>query len=364
VKRFGLIILAVMIFFVFLFFICMRFVGDSLSFGVSIIYSLFLSSIFFLMLKSGKVSRYRRPLFILWAILFCVAFISELLETRGSVFLYDEDIKNLQIPMCHIVIHMAIVPAILKRLLIFPTPILAEPPYGLFPLFFIWIVATLAIGRGFCSFLCFFGGWDELFSKIAKRPRIGLSLERFRIFPFLFCAVLIVLSYLFLKPLYCIWFCPFKAVTEFPEPNTIIRIAQTAIFISLFLGLVIILPILTRKRTQCGLFCPFGAFQSVVGVVSLYRVKKDRERCALCGRCEGVCPVFAVKKGEEPMITCVRCGECMDVCPNGALNYKIVCTSNHGLPAKILFLFTAVMLFGIFSSEFAIKALVRIISWW
>jgi ferredoxin len=74
--------------------------------------------------------------------------------------------------------------------------------------------------------------------------------------------------------------------------------------------------------------------------------------------------VFAVSKGERPKITCMRCGECMDVCPNGTLNYKIVCTSNHGFAARILFLFTAVMLFGIFSSEFAIKALVRIISWW
>jgi polyferredoxin len=196
-----------------------------------------------------------------------------------------------------------------------------------------------------------------------KESTIPMSLKKLRLFPFFFCALLILLSYLFLKPLYCIWFCPFKAVTEFPEPNTIARIAQTAIFVILFLALVIVLPILTKKRTQCALFCPFGAFQAVIGTLSLYRVRKDRERCALCGKCEGVCPVFAIEKERGPKISCLRCGECIDICPTKALGYRIVFTSSFGYPARILFLFTAIMLFGIFSAGFVIKALLKIISW-
>jgi polyferredoxin len=131
----------------------------------------------------------------------------------------------------------------------------------------------------------------------------------------------------------------------------------------LFLILVIIFPVLTKKRTQCGIFCPFGAFQSVVGIISPYRIRKDKTRCILCRRCEKVCPVFAMDEVKARII-CIRCGSCIDACQKSAIDYDFVCNVSYKttfFSPRTLFLFTSIVFFGIFSAGFAINGILRII---
>jgi hypothetical protein len=56
------------------------------------------------------------------------------------------------------------------------------------------------------------------------------------------------------------------------------------------------------------------------------------EKCDLCGECELVCPVEAIKDG---IISerCVGCNACLDVCSRGAVEVKDA--SNEGLSARI-----------------------------
>lgn len=50
----------------------------------------------------------------------------------------------------------------------------------------------------------------------------------------------------------------------------------------------------------------------------------DRERCAYCGGCVGVCPTLALELVELTLIIdedlCTECGACVQVCPVGALS--------------------------------------------
>ena len=62
-------------------------------------------------------------------------------------------------------------------------------------------------------------------------------------------AAIVLLSAATLEPVYCMWLCPFKAVTEYPAVRSFETAGQMGIFITLFLGLVVVLPLLTKKRT-------------------------------------------------------------------------------------------------------------------
>jgi hypothetical protein len=114
------------------FFISLRFIAHP-GLPFSLVYVLFLSTITFLIYKTGEVSKYRSIYFITFAILFTISFISQLYESGRTMILKDKEIQDLKVPMCHIVIFMSILPSVLKKTLIFPTPLVAQPPYGFIP---------------------------------------------------------------------------------------------------------------------------------------------------------------------------------------------------------------------------------------
>jgi ferredoxin-type protein NapH len=77
----------------------------------------------------------------------------------------------------------------------------------------------------------------------------------------------------------------------------------------------------------CGHICPLGGFYSVVGAVSLLRVRHDRDKCTRCMKCIEVCPERqvlpmvgkrsdVVRSGE-----CTNCARCIEVCPDRAMKF-------------------------------------------
>jgi len=355
-----------------------------------LLYTVFLSLLTFLMFRTGVVSRYRSIFFITYAISFCLVFIPQLLETRGSILVTESDVANLDVPFCHIVLPMVALPAILYKILIFPTKILA--PVGFLPMLFLWLGATFTIGKGWCSWGCFYGGVDEFFSKLLRKAKLKPHKwdKRWRLVPYAMLILIVFWALIALEPVYCTWFCPWKAVTEFPEPNNTLTYFQTALFMTLFLGLVVLLPLFSKARTQCGLFCPFGAFQGLVGVINPYRIKIDKNLSNDCGRCRRVCPLFVMTDDTlakcKVALACARCGRCVDECPNGAIQFSMIgyqkpgamsaignpsgfiSRANHWLrfhwreifEPRTLFLITAITFGGIMGSGFFANALERL----
>ncbi len=382
----SLILSAMMAFVIFFFVILMNNFAPA-----AILYALFLIFLFVKMTfaenkKMGTGVIYRRIFQTVFAVGFCIAFISDLIAERGSMAITEQAMSNSELPFCHIAIPQVLLPLLVTKNIIFPARISGH--YAcVASMILIWLVCTLTVGRGWCSWICFYGGWEEGFSHVAKKSRIKLlpKNKELREFHFGFFFFIVLASLCELACIYCEWFCPFKLVTEFSPVNSVPSLIAAILFIGLFVGLVIILPILTKKRTQCSSLCPFGAFASLTDRFSIFQMKIDTEKCIGCMKCATTCPFSAIdiktiqeKKG-HPEITCAKCGECVSVCPNKAISYdfrfnknKSFCDcSHHKNPPKTvvgrtvqqllhpanLFRFAAFSFAVIMSSSFMIKAL-------
>ncbi|MCX5817587.1 MAG: 4Fe-4S binding protein [Proteobacteria bacterium] len=307
---------------------------------------LFVNILFFLMIRTGKTDKYRSILFISYAVCFIISFITHLIELRGSMAISEANMLDGRTPFCHIVIPMTLIPAALTKTIIFPGTIIGSFA-SIASMFVLWIGASLALGRGFCSWACFFGGLDDGFSRIFKKPLIKNINLKWTYLPYAVLFVVVVTAALTLSPTYCEWLCPYKTVTEFAEVTSVKILMQTIIFVSLFIALVIVLPLLTKRRTQCGLFCPFGAFQSFTNKVNAFEVRIDQEKCVKCKRCLQVCPTFSVDEGSidegKMRITCTKCGKCVDACPKKAIFFHVKCTPLNSTfdRYRVLFLYPA-----------------------
>ena len=89
---------------------------------------------------------------------------------------------------------------------------------------------------------------------------------------------------------------------------------------------VFLLDLFVSRRGWCGHLCPVGAFYSLLGRLSLIRVRATRRmQCNDCMDCYAICPepqvISPALKGESkaigPVIVspqCTNCGRCIDVC--------------------------------------------------
>jgi len=310
----------------------------------------FMVLLFFLMMRTRRTYRWRRWFFVAMGLLFPVGFIHEVVALRGSMGIPIEEMIAGRTPFCFIPIPLLVLPAALTKTLVFPGHILASPSAaggGMAAMAAIWLAMTLVVGKAWCSYVCFFGGIEEGMAAVPAKPKVKKIDPRWRYGPWAVLLAMVLLSLAFFEPTYCMWLCPFKAVSEYVAARNVVGLIQNGIFIVLFAGLVIVLPLLTKKRTQCSFFCPFGAFQSIFNKTSVFDVKIDQSRCQPCVLCEKSCPTMSlnqqsITKGET-LMSCMKCGACVDACPREAVVWHIRGTEVAVEPerARLIFLYAA-----------------------
>ena len=314
---------------------------------------LFMTALFFLMMRTGETYRWRRIFFVALGFLFPVGFIAALVAERGTMSIPISRMVSGDTPFCFMVTPSIILPAAFARTVIFPGSILptASNPHSIAIMIGLCFALTLVMGKAWCSYACFFGGIEEGFAAIAKRRRLHRFVTRFgpqlRLIPWAILVFVVLVSAAIFEPVYCMWLCPFKAVTEFPAVRNVETAIQMGIFVALFVGLVVVLPYLTKKRTQCGFFCPFGAFQSLFNKINLFEIRFNREKCVDCTLCQTSCPAVALSKDSiregKTLLNCMKCGACVDACKKDAAVWHIKGTPVAAKPerARLLFLYGA-----------------------
>ena len=319
-----------------------------------LIWSLLVSYLGLRIYQEGIISKYRSILFILIAFFFLIEF----------KFLWFFKFPHTPTPYCHIAQAPTLFNFIHSQFLAISSGDWLL--WGALTLGFLWLIIMFTIGQGICSWVCFYGGLDEAFSKLREKPLFNLKISsKWRDFPLAFLIFLLIISFLQGLPIFCKWFCPFKMTGAFWDTYSIGRIAQITLFGIALAGFVILLPILTKKRTFCSLICPFGALVSVCGRVSPYRVTINQEKCIHCGKCQDICPVLAIEKRQlnEYKISsyCNRCAKCVDICPVKAIDITagkgLTTLSLPGRPGwqieiRDIFVFFCLLITGVISGSF------------
>ena len=325
-------------------------INNRASLLASAITVVFMTALFFAMMRTRTTYRWRRAFFVALGVLFPIEFIHNLLVVRGSMGIPMEEMIAGRTPFCFMPIPTMILPAALTRSVPFPGSLAAgggASGAGIAVMVGLWLAFAIVLGKAWCSYACFFGGIEEGVAALPARPRIRTIDKRWRFVPWAVLLTIVLLSLAFFEPAYCVWFCPFKAVTEYIAARNLLGLIQNIIFILLFAGLVIVLPWLTKKRTQCAFWCPFGAFQSLFNKISAFTVKIDRTRCRPCLLCRNACPNLSITdegidRGEA-LMSCMKCGACVDACPRHAINFHIKGTGTEASPerARLMFLYSA-----------------------
>ena len=178
-------------------------------------------------------------------------------------------------------------------------------------------------GRMFCSWVCPVNIVTDAANLL--RRKIGISAIQKRVYMsrnirYWVLGLSLVLSFL-------------MGLTAF-ELVSPISILHRGLIFGMGFGLAVVLIIfffdlLVHENGWCGYVCPLGAFYSLVGKYSLFRVKYDLEKCTECMACKEVCPekevLFMVSKFSETvkMGGCTNCARCIEVCEDDALNFSI-----------------------------------------
>jgi polyferredoxin len=312
--------------------------------------AVFMIALFFMMMRTRSTYRWRRWFFVAMGLLFPVGFIHTVIAMRGTMGIPIEEMIAGRTPFCFLPIPLLILPAALTKTVVFPGSILpgrGMAGAGMAAMAGMWLAITIVVGKGWCSYLCFFGGIEEGMAAVVPRAKLKKIDTRWRYGPWAVLLATSLLSLALFDSVYCMWLCPFKAVSEYVAARNTLGLVQNGIFIVLFAGLVIALPLLTKKRTQCAFFCPFGAFQSIFNKTSVFDVKIDRTRCSPCVLCKTACPTMSLTDESiaqgETLLSCMKCGACVDVCPKDAAVWHIKGTEVASKPerARLLLLYAA-----------------------
>jgi len=190
---------------------------------------------------------------------------------------------------------------------------------GLIVLFFYMVVG----GRAFCSWVCPI----NIVTDTANWARKVLYLEKVerkiwlgRTVRYWVLALSLILSF-------------FSGVAAF-EMISPIGMLHRGIIFGMGMGGAAILSIFlfdlfAVKNGWCGHICPLGGFYSLIGRLSLVRVKHDHTKCTLCMECKVVCPekqvlgIISKRSGAIVSGECTNCGRCVEVCEGDALSFGV-----------------------------------------
>ncbi|MCD8544239.1 MAG: quinol dehydrogenase ferredoxin subunit NapH [Sulfurospirillum cavolei] len=187
----------------------------------------------------------------------------------------------------------------------------------------VWLFYTIFGGRAFCSWVC----PVNIVTDAANWTRRKLFLEQTERKIWLGRSV----RYWLLGLSLVLSFLTGVAAFEIVSP---IGMLHRGIIFGMGMGVAAILALFlfdlfAVKNGWCGHVCPLGGFYSVVGRLSLIRVKHDHTKCTSCMACKTVCPekhvlgIVSKQSGAILFGECTNCGRCIDVCEGNALSFGV-----------------------------------------
>ncbi|GBU20384.1 ferredoxin [Fibrobacteres bacterium R8-0-B4] len=217
------------------------------------------------------------------------------------------------------------------------------------------IVATLLLGRVYCSAVCPLGIFQDVVSRIAgigkknrfsyRPPKKPFVVLRYGILAAVIAVIAIIgigaavidpyslygkMVSQILGPLYK-W--GNNILAGFAERSGSYAFYHTDIWLTGAVALaaailtfaIIGLFAFKSGRGYCNTLCPAGAFLSLFARISPYAQQINKEKCNGCGLCAKNCKAGCINpvNKEIDILRCVSCYNCLDLCPNGAVTLSL-----------------------------------------
>ncbi|MFQ5665965.1 MAG: 4Fe-4S binding protein [Candidatus Binatia bacterium] len=214
------------------------------------------------------------------------------------------------------------------------------------------LIATILLGRVFCSWICPMGFLLELTDKLRGvlrfleiHPR-NLRLSRRVKYALLGTGLLLaallstpVLGYVYppailSRELHDVVFAAFDRA----------EIGRFGLgfgglsWMMLVPAAIVLMELTVSRRWWCRYVCPGGALYSLLGWARPVRVKLAASRCNACALCTAACPMGLNPMKNRMGMECDNCGVCISACDQSALDYgfaaPLIAARSAGAPGK------------------------------
>jgi polyferredoxin len=182
------------------------------------------------------------------------------------------------------------------------------------------LILTIVGGPFFCGWFCPFGTIQEVMNNIRlifnKKPfKLPKKVHGFLIFFRYFLLILIFIGFTFLYI-----FDVRVSFLDLISGQILSIFSYSLIFLFLLISLFM-------DRPFCNYFCPEGAQFGLIGLLRIFRIKRNKSTCVDCKLCDKNCPmnIEVSKKDYVNSPQCINCFKCVSSCPKkGTLNYGLI----------------------------------------
>lgn len=183
------------------------------------------------------------------------------------------------------------------------------------------LLSVVLVGNAFCGWICPLGTVQDLLARLRRRlhlPAVRLpgSVDRVLRWGRFVTLGLILWASASTATLWFAGWDPYvtlfslRWLTE-PDPATM---WPAWVILGVVLGLSVLV-----ERAWCRYLCPLGGALSLLGHLSLVRVRRSPTACTGCDLCVQPCPVGIDVAAPRPAVStdCIGCLECVANCPKG-----------------------------------------------
>lgn len=189
------------------------------------------------------------------------------------------------------------------------------------------LIGVLLAGGAFCGWVCPFGALQDALSWIRTKLRIREIKVTERVDRVLRYGRFVVLAMVIYQTISTVklWFADWDPYRTLFGLGWLFEFNLATSWFAYLVAAIVIVASLLVERAWCRYACPLGGAVSLLGNLSLLRIRREGIACKGCSVCEQPCPVkLPVATANTISSDCIGCLSCVDACPrHGALEVKL-----------------------------------------
>jgi polyferredoxin len=182
------------------------------------------------------------------------------------------------------------------------------------------VVGVIVAGGAFCGWVCPFGALQDLLGWLRKKlhlpeVRVPARLDRILTYGRYVSLVGIIAATIASVKL---WFGGWDPYRTLFGLGWIFEFNLAENWLAYLVALVVLGVVLLIPRAWCRYACPLGGAISLLGNLSLLRIRRVESECRGCAVCNRPCPVKIDVAHAAPAVSanCIGCLECVEACPH------------------------------------------------